>query len=64
MTMVVKKEEDLKFGSHMALLALGEIAMLALMKAIVGFSTGMVVMLADALASFSDMLSIFASYIG
>lgn len=56
--------ESLKHGTKVALYALGEIALLALLKGIVGYTTGIVVLTADALSSFSDMLGIFASYIG
>ena len=58
------KDADLQYGSKMALLSLGVIALLALLKAVVAYLTGLVVLYADALSSFSDMLGIFASYIG
>ena len=56
--------DSLKQGTKVALYALGEIGLLALLKGIVGFTTGIVVLTADALSSFSDMLGVFASYIG
>ncbi len=43
---------------------MAEIALLAILKAVAGFMTGIVVLMADALASFSDMLGVFASYFG
>lgn len=55
---------DLKGGSNVALMAMGEIFLLAILKAAVGFSTGIVVLIADAVASFSDVIGLFASYIG
>lgn len=57
-------ENDLEVGTRVALFSMGEIAVLAALKAVVGYSTGIVVLMADALSSFSDMLGIFASYIG
>lgn len=57
-------DEDLRQGTNIALIAMGEIALLAVLKAIVGFSTGIVVLVADALSSFSDLLGVFASYFG
>ncbi len=56
--------DELKQGATIALYAMGEIALLALLKGIVGYTTGIVVLIVDALSSFSDMLGIFASYIG
>lgn len=57
-------ENDLEVGTRVALFSMWEIAILAVLKAVVGYSTGIVVLMADALSSFSDMLGIFASYIG
>ncbi len=57
-------DEDLQLGTRIALMAMGEIMLLAIMKAIVGLTTGIVVLLADAVASFSDVLGLIASYIG
>jgi cation diffusion facilitator family transporter len=57
-------EEILKSGTRVALLAMGEIILLALMKAFVGYTTGIVVLVVDAMASFSDVLGVIASYIG
>lgn len=56
--------DELNQGARTALFAMGEIAVLALLKGVVGYSTGIVVLMADALSSFSDMLGVFASYIG
>lgn len=52
-----KAEEAAKNGIY-SLLALG------ILKIIVGIFTGMTVILADAISTFSDILGIFASYIG
>lgn len=57
-------DAELKQGANVALYAMAEIAVLAILKAAVGFMTGIVVLMADALASFSDMLGVFASYFG
>lgn len=57
-------DAELKQGANIALYAMAEIALLAVLKAAVGFMTGIVVLMADALASFSDMLGVFASYFG
>lgn len=57
-------DAELKQGANIALYAMAEIALLAVLKAGVGFMTGIVVLMADALASFSDMLGVFASYFG
>lgn len=57
-------DAELKQGANVALYAMAEIAVLAVLKATVGFMTGIVVLMADALASFSDMLGVFASYFG
>ncbi len=62
--MATKKNADLEYGTRMALWGMLEIAALALMKGLVGYFTGIIVLMADALSSFSDMFSIFASYLG
>ncbi|HLG25976.1 MAG TPA: cation transporter, partial [Candidatus Gracilibacteria bacterium] len=59
-----KEPDNLSYGAKIALIGLGEFLILALIKAGVGFATGMIVLVADALASCSDMLTIFASYLG
>lgn len=56
--------KDLKYGSQVALEAIITTAVLAIVKAILGYITGFVVLTADALASFADFLSLFAAYIG
>ncbi len=55
---------DLQYGARMALYGIGEIALLALFKAFVGYATGFVVLIADALSSFADMVTLVASYLG
>ncbi len=62
--MTAPKRDSLKYGSRMALLGIAEILALALFKAVLGYMTGMVVLVADALSSGSDMLTLFASYVG
>jgi len=59
-----KDNDSLKYGSRMALIAIGEIALLAIIKGIVGYSTGMLVLVADALSSGADLLTLFASFVG
>lgn len=56
--------KDLKYGSQVALSSIIQIGFLALVKAILGYITGFVVLTADALSSFADFLSLFAAYIG
>lgn len=56
--------ESLKYGSRMALIGIGEILLLALFKATLGYFTGLVVLMADALSSFGDVLTLVASFIG
>jgi|GEM_PF-1122764 len=58
------ENQDLNLGTKVALMAIGEILILAMLKAFVGFTTGIVVLVADAVASFSDVLGLIASYIG
>lgn len=59
-----KEREALEFGAHESLIVIWRILILAILKLLIGFYTGMVVLVADALASFSDILGIIASYIG
>jgi cation diffusion facilitator family transporter len=62
---MAKKDTDtLKYGSRMALIAIAEIVVLAIFKGIVGYMTGMLVLVADALSSGADLLTLFASYVG
>jgi cation diffusion facilitator family transporter len=56
--------ESLKFGSRMALLAIAEIVILAIFKGFAGYFTGMLILVADALSSGADLLTLFASYVG
>jgi cation diffusion facilitator family transporter len=56
--------ESLKYGSRMALAGIAEIIALALFKGILGYMTGLVVLIADALNSLGDLLTLFATYIG
>lgn len=59
-----KEKEYLDFGARSSLIAIARILALCILKAVTGVFTGMVVLIADALASFSDVLGLFASYIG
>lgn len=54
----------LQYGSKKALQSIIEIGLLAVIKMVIGFSTGLIILIADALASFADLISLFASYIG
>jgi cation diffusion facilitator family transporter len=56
--------DNLKYGSRMALFGIAEIVLLALFKATLGYMTGIVVLIADALSSGADLLTLFASYVG
>lgn len=55
---------NLEYGAKVSLIAIVRILALGILKAVVGYTTGMVVLVADALASFSDVLGLFATYIG
>lgn len=55
---------DLAAGKKTALKGMISLALLATVKALGGFLTGTVVLLADAVNTLSDILSLFASYIG
>lgn len=57
-------KKDLQYGSKIALESIIKIAFLAILKAVLGYFTGFVVLIADALSSFADFLSLFAAYIG
>jgi len=63
---LVKKDyrKDLEYGSKVALRSIIMIATLAIVKGVLGSVTGFVVLIADALSSFADFLSLFAAYIG
>jgi cation diffusion facilitator family transporter len=56
--------KSLKYGSRIALIGIGEIIFLIAFKAYLGYVTGLVVLIADALSSCADLLTLFASYIG
>jgi cation diffusion facilitator family transporter len=56
--------DNLKYGSRMALIAIIEIVLIALLKGFIGYATGMLILVADALSSVTDLLTLFASYIG
>lgn len=56
--------ESLKYGTRVAKRAILEIVGLALLKVVVGYFTGLLVLIADALSSLGDLLTLFASYIG
>jgi cation diffusion facilitator family transporter len=56
--------QSLKYGSRIALIGIAEIVVLAVFKAYLGYVTGLVVLIADALSSCADLLTLFASYIG
>lgn len=59
-----KTSQKLQHGSHVAFVSMVKIFLLAVLKTIVGLTTGMVVLIADALASFADMTALFATYLG
>ncbi len=59
-----KERQNLEFGAKTSLIVIVRIIGLALLKAMVGAYTGMVVLIADALASFADVLGLAATYIG
>ncbi len=59
-----KEKQNLEFGAKTSLIAIVRILGLAVLKAVVGAYTGMVVLIADALASFADVLGLVATYIG
>jgi cation diffusion facilitator family transporter len=56
--------QSLKYGTRIALIGICEITLLAIVKAYLGYVTGLVVLSADALNSCADLLTLFASYIG
>ena len=55
---------NLIYGERIAKKSLFTLIGLTILKAIAAFSTGMVVLLADVLSSVTDIISLFASYIG
>jgi len=62
---VQKKDiEKLEFGAKIALVGIVEITILAIVKGLFGWYTGIVVLIADALGSCADLLTLFASFIG
>ncbi len=56
--------KSLKYGTRMSLVGIAEILALAVFKAVLGYMTGIVVLIADAINSLGDLLSLFATYIG
>lgn len=60
----MSEKTNLDYGTKMALLAIAEIIVLASFKASVGLYTGLIVLLADALSSVADLLTLFATYMG
>src|SRR3989339_533663 len=58
------KEDILFYGEKKAKRAIVYLAVLSLLKAFAGYFTGIVILLADAVYSVADILSIFASYLG
>ncbi|MBU1953601.1 cation diffusion facilitator family transporter [Patescibacteria group bacterium] len=57
-------KKNLAFGAKVALGGIIHLALLATLKAVFGYVTGIVVLTADALASLADFLSLFAAYLG
>jgi cation diffusion facilitator family transporter len=51
-------------GAKIALHGLVKVAILALAKLFIGIFTGMIVLIADALSSFADLLALFAAFLG
>jgi cation diffusion facilitator family transporter len=62
--MPTRAQKHIREGEIIARNSLFVLIFVASIKAAAGFATGMVVLLADALASVTDILSLFASYIG
>jgi cation diffusion facilitator family transporter len=62
---LLKKDiQKLEFGVKIAIVGIIEITLLALTKGLFGWYTGIVVLVADALSSCTDLLTLFASLIG
>jgi cation diffusion facilitator family transporter len=59
-----KDKKNLKYGSDIALKGIFHLVFLGILKGTIGYFTGIVVLTADALASFADFLSLLAAYIG
>ena len=61
---IMKTSKNLIYGEKIAAQSMIVIALYTIIKIIVALITGINVMLADALASLTDLVSIFASFIG
>jgi cation diffusion facilitator family transporter len=62
---VRKKDiQKLEFGVKIAIVGIIEITLLAITKGVLGWYTGIVVLMADALSSCTDLLTLFASLVG
>ncbi len=62
--MISNKEEKLKKGQKLTKMAALLVAFLAILKAVIGFFSGSIVLISDALHSGADLLPIFASWFG
>lgn len=59
-----KQRKNLQIGSQIALNGILRLVGLGILKATIGYFTGIVVLTADALSSFADFLSLLAAYVG
>ncbi|MCC7196576.1 cation diffusion facilitator family transporter [Candidatus Peregrinibacteria bacterium] len=59
-----KDIQKLEFGVKIAIVGIIEITLLAIIKGAFGWYTGIVVLMADALSSCTDLLTLFASLVG
>lgn len=64
MVYTIYKEQALKRGQQVTRIAMGVVLLLIIVKTVVGLITGAIVLIADAVHSFSDLVVLIASWLG